>query len=47
MWFEIWAVTIALAIGFVVTAQIIERHGDTGRFYSRQKSLKRVGDSSV
>ncbi len=24
MWFEIWVVTIALAIGLVVTAQIIE-----------------------
>jgi hypothetical protein len=28
MWFEIWVVTIALAIGLVVTAQIIERQGD-------------------
>ena len=29
MWFEIWVVTIALAIGLVVTARIIERQGDT------------------
>jgi hypothetical protein len=28
MWFEIWVVTIALAIDLVVTAQIIERQGD-------------------
>jgi hypothetical protein len=28
MWFEIWVVTIALAIGLVVTAKIIERQGD-------------------
>jgi hypothetical protein len=28
MWFEIWVVTIALAIGLLVTAQIIEREGD-------------------
>jgi hypothetical protein len=28
MWFEIWVVTIALAIGLVVAAQIIERQGD-------------------
>jgi hypothetical protein len=28
MWFEIWVVTIALAIGLVVTAQIIERQGE-------------------
>jgi hypothetical protein len=31
MWLEIWAVTIALAIGFVVMAQIIERQGDPVR----------------
>jgi hypothetical protein len=31
MWFEIWAVTIALAIGCVVAAQIIERQGDAVR----------------
>lgn len=31
MWFEIWVVTIALAIGFVVTAQIIERQDDAAR----------------
>ena len=31
MWFEIWVVTIALAIGFVVSAQIMERQGDTVR----------------
>jgi predicted outer membrane lipoprotein len=31
MWFEIWVVTIALAIGFVVTAQIIEHQGDAAR----------------
>lgn len=31
MWFEIWVVTIALAIGFVVAAQIIERQGDAAR----------------
>jgi hypothetical protein len=31
MWFEIWVVTIALAIGCVVMAQIIERQGDAVR----------------
>ncbi len=30
MWFEIWVVTIALAIGCVVLAQIIEQ-GDAAR----------------
>jgi hypothetical protein len=29
MWFEIWAVTIALAVGLVVTAKIMElKDGD-------------------
>ena len=31
MWLEIWAVTIALAIGCIVMAQVIERQGDTVR----------------
>jgi hypothetical protein len=31
MWFEIWVVTIGLAIGFVVMAKILERQGDTAR----------------
>jgi hypothetical protein len=31
MWFEIWVVTIALAIGCVVMAQIIERQCDAVR----------------
>jgi hypothetical protein len=31
MWFQIWAVTIALAIGCVVAAQIIERQDDAAR----------------
>jgi hypothetical protein len=30
MWFEIWVVTIALAIGLVVTAQIIEGDATPG-----------------
>jgi hypothetical protein len=31
MWFKIWVVTIALAIGCAVAAQIIERQGDASR----------------
>ncbi len=31
MWFEIWAVTVALAIGCAVMAQVIGRQGDAVR----------------
>jgi hypothetical protein len=31
MWFEIWTVTIALAIGLFVTAQILEYKDDPDR----------------